>query len=155
VVIVIFLFSVTGKSTSSGGGGGGSGGGDGGSGGGNGGGDTSLPSDCGQSGAAESGRIIEGGTANDKEYPWQVYICKLNLKNILIIPLIKYFPFEHSPYADPCIFKLTFAFTDSDVGACGATIINNQWLLTAAHCVPKPNTGQVVFGQLSFLEKCN
>lgn len=64
---------------------------------------------CGQFKVARNGRVIGGDDAAIEEFPWQVSLQKITLGAIVPIPHFKHL--------------------------CGASILNHDWLLTAAHCV--------------------
>jgi len=64
---------------------------------------------CGQFKTKASARVIGGGDTSIEEFPWQVSLQKITLGNIIPFPQWRH--------------------------VCGASIINNNWLLTAAHCV--------------------
>jgi len=73
-----------------------------------------LPNNCGKSipqynnnNAQNSWRIVGGMRANISEFPWQVAIKRIS-------------------YYGGHRYMLA---------SCGGSIINNQWILTAAHCV--------------------
>ena len=64
---------------------------------------------CGQYKVSRDSRVIGGEDASIEEFPWQASLQKISLGAILPIP-----HFRH---------------------LCGASILNHDWLLTAAHCV--------------------
>ena len=71
---------------------------------------------CGLKGSAIA-KIVNGKVADDNEYPWQVALYKFNAhiwENIVLGEI------DFRPYV-----------------RCGGTLINDQWVLTAAHCTEK------------------
>ena len=64
---------------------------------------------CGRFKVSRNARIIGGEDTSIEEFPWQVSLQKISLGAIIPIPHFKHL--------------------------CGASILNHDWLLTAAHCV--------------------
>jgi len=73
--------------------------------------DITTNSNCGIANFPSSfNKIIGGFEAVRNEFPWQIF-------------LVIYFTVENSPAGG------------GDGFYCGATLISNQWVLTAAHCI--------------------
>lgn len=64
---------------------------------------------CGRFKTNRTGRVIGGDDASIEEFPWQVSLQKFTLGAIIPVPHYRHL--------------------------CGASILNHDWLLTAAHCV--------------------
>lgn len=68
--------------------------------------------------ANKSTRIINGEQVTDNKYPWMVALLD-------------------------SLHKVIFDYTTSDFKFCGGTLINSEWVLTAAHCVTDMNYGLI------------